>query len=180
MEKLAEGYGLIEGPVWDPALGLLFSDVLFGGVYRLAADGGVSTVFGHRRGIGGMALHEDGGLIVSGAQRFLQAVRRRRDSDRARPRRSGGQHRLQRPDHRQPRQGLRRQSGGKPGFRGRPGAAGGGSVPDRSRRFVAGGRHRCPVDERARLFSGREPSLPLRLRAAGGLPLPRSRRWVAG
>lgn len=66
MEKLTGGYGLIEGPVWDPALGLLFSDVLFGGVYRLAADGGVSTVFGHRRGIGGMALHEDGGLIVSG------------------------------------------------------------------------------------------------------------------
>ena len=66
MEKLAGGYGLIEGPVWDPALGLLFSDVLFGGVYRLAADGVVSPVFGHRRGIGGMALHEDGGLIVSG------------------------------------------------------------------------------------------------------------------
>ena len=66
MEKLAGGYGLIEGPVWDPALGLLFSDVLFGGVYRLAADGVVSPVFAHRRGIGGMALHEDGGLIVSG------------------------------------------------------------------------------------------------------------------
>ena len=66
MEKLAEGYGLIEGPVWDPEQGLLFSDVLFGGVHCLAADGGVSTVFGHRRGIGGMVPHEDGGLIVSG------------------------------------------------------------------------------------------------------------------
>ena len=66
MEKLAGGYGLIEGPVWDPALGLLFSDVLFGGVFRLNLDGEVETVFEHRRGIGGMALHEAGGLIVSG------------------------------------------------------------------------------------------------------------------
>ena len=66
LEKLAEGFGLIEGPVWSPERGLLFSDVLFGGVYCLDGDGGVAPVFGHRRGIGGMALHEGGGLIVSG------------------------------------------------------------------------------------------------------------------
>lgn len=66
MEKLAEGYGLIEGPVWDPERGLLFSDVLFGGVYCYGLDGSVSTVFEHRRGIGGMALHTAGGLVVSG------------------------------------------------------------------------------------------------------------------
>ncbi|MDH3641566.1 MAG: SMP-30/gluconolactonase/LRE family protein [Gammaproteobacteria bacterium] len=66
MEKCAEGYGLIEGPVWDPERGLLFSDVLFGGVFCLASDGSVSNVFEHRRGIGGMALHEAGGLVVSG------------------------------------------------------------------------------------------------------------------
>ena len=66
MEKLAGGYGLIEGPVWDPNRGLLFSDVMFGGVYCLAGDGHVSEVFPHRRGIGGMALHAAGGLIVSG------------------------------------------------------------------------------------------------------------------
>lgn len=66
LEKLAAGYGLIEGPVWSPERGLLFSDVLFGGVYCLGSNGGVSPVFGHRRGIGGMALHEGGGLIVSG------------------------------------------------------------------------------------------------------------------
>jgi len=35
MEPLTEGYGLIEGPVWDPERGLLFSDVLFGGVFAL-------------------------------------------------------------------------------------------------------------------------------------------------
>lgn len=66
MEQLAQGYGLIEGPVWEDGKGLLYSDVLFGGVFRLTLDGIVETVFEHRRGIGGMALHEAGGLIVSG------------------------------------------------------------------------------------------------------------------
>ncbi len=66
MEALASGYGLIEGPVWDPERGLLFSDVIFGGVHCLDGDGGVETVFPHRRGIGGMALHAAGGLVVGG------------------------------------------------------------------------------------------------------------------
>ena len=66
VQALAEGYGLIEGPVWDPERGLLYSDVLFGGVFCLDAEGTVSTVFEHRRGIGGMALHENSGLVVSG------------------------------------------------------------------------------------------------------------------
>ncbi len=66
MEKLAEGYGLVEAPLWSDGRGLLFSDVLFGGVYCLAEDGQVSQVFEHRRGIGGMALHAAGGVIVSG------------------------------------------------------------------------------------------------------------------
>src|SRR5690349_16316547 len=66
MEQLATGYGLIEGPVWDPKRGLLFSDVENGGVYCLSASGPIATVVEHRRGIGGMALHADGGLVVSG------------------------------------------------------------------------------------------------------------------
>lgn len=66
MDKLAEGYGLIEGPVWDPARGLLFSDILGGGVFCLGRDDKVSTVFEHRRGIGGMCLHEADGVVVSG------------------------------------------------------------------------------------------------------------------
>lgn len=66
MEQLAQGHGLVEGPVWEDGKGLLYSDVLFGGVFRLTLDGAVETVFEHRRGIGGMALHEAGGLIVSG------------------------------------------------------------------------------------------------------------------
>src|SRR5210317_444520 len=65
-EPIVRGYGLIEGPVWDGARGLLFSDVLGGGVYCLSPDGSTSTLFEHRKGIGGMALHEAGGLVVSG------------------------------------------------------------------------------------------------------------------
>lgn len=65
-ELLIRGYGLIEGPLWDEARGLIFSDVLGGGVYALDADGTVSTLFEHRKGIGGIAAHEAGGLVVSG------------------------------------------------------------------------------------------------------------------
>jgi gluconolactonase len=66
VDLLASGYGLIEGPVWDPARGLIFSDVLNGGVYCLDRSGRVGAVVEHRRGIGGIALYEDRGLIVSG------------------------------------------------------------------------------------------------------------------
>ncbi|MDG2261395.1 MAG: SMP-30/gluconolactonase/LRE family protein [Actinomycetota bacterium] len=66
METLTEGYGLIEGPVWDDGRGLLFSDVVYGGVFAVTRSGDVSKVFDHRKGIGGMALHVEGGWIVSG------------------------------------------------------------------------------------------------------------------
>ncbi len=66
METLAKGYGLIEGPVWDATRGLLFADVVKGGVFCLGEAGDVAPVIEHRRGIGGMALHADGGLVVSG------------------------------------------------------------------------------------------------------------------
>ncbi|MCY4057454.1 MAG: SMP-30/gluconolactonase/LRE family protein [Gammaproteobacteria bacterium] len=66
MERLAHGYGLVEGPVWVPGRGLMFSDVHGGGVYCLSANGAVATVFPHRRGIGGIALHADNGLVVGG------------------------------------------------------------------------------------------------------------------
>lgn len=66
MERVATGYGLIEGPVWDPAHGLYFSDVLNGGVFLLGRDDKVSPAVPRRRGIGGMALHASGGLVVGG------------------------------------------------------------------------------------------------------------------
>ncbi len=66
MRPVAQGYGLIEGPVWDPARGLYFSDVLEGGVHLLDRSETVSLVVPKRRGIGGMALHASGGLVVGG------------------------------------------------------------------------------------------------------------------
>ena len=64
-ETVAEGFGLAEAPVWDGE-SLLFSDAIFGGVKRIDGDGRVEEVLAKRRGIGGMAMHEDGGLLVSG------------------------------------------------------------------------------------------------------------------
>src|SRR6478736_4956198 len=66
MQQVATGYGLIEGPVWDPMHGLYFSDVLNGGVFLLDRAGKISTAIPKRRGIGGMALHASGGLVVGG------------------------------------------------------------------------------------------------------------------
>jgi xylono-1,5-lactonase len=66
IETLAHGYGLIEGPRVDDEGGLHFSDVTNGGVFRRAPDGAITTVVPKRRGVGGIALHADGGIVVSG------------------------------------------------------------------------------------------------------------------
>jgi sugar lactone lactonase YvrE len=66
IETLASGYGLIEGPTVDGHGNLYFSDVLGGGVYRRDPDGEIATVVPKRRGVGGIVLHADGGVVVSG------------------------------------------------------------------------------------------------------------------
>jgi sugar lactone lactonase YvrE len=67
MERIAAGWYLAEAPVAAPGGRLFFSDALGGGVYRWSPDTAeVETVLPTRRGIGGMALHADGGLVVSG------------------------------------------------------------------------------------------------------------------
>jgi xylono-1,5-lactonase len=65
-ETLCFGYGLIEGPREDAAGNLYFSDVTNGGVHCRALDGTISTVVPRRRGVGGIALHAAGGLVISG------------------------------------------------------------------------------------------------------------------
>jgi gluconolactonase len=65
-EVLASGYALVEAPTLDTDGSLLFSDVLGGGVFRLVSDGRVETVVPKRRGVGGIALHADGGVVCSG------------------------------------------------------------------------------------------------------------------
>ena len=67
MEVLADGFGLVEGPRWDERDGSVwFSDAIAGGVFRRAPDGEIETIDAGRRGVGGIALHEDGGVVVSG------------------------------------------------------------------------------------------------------------------
>lgn len=65
-ETLVTGYGLVEGPRVDDADRLFFSDARKGGVYCRTPDGAIETVVPKRRGVGGIALHADGGLVVSG------------------------------------------------------------------------------------------------------------------
>jgi sugar lactone lactonase YvrE len=66
LETLAFGYGLAEAPRVDAGGNAYFSDVLGGGVHRWSPHGEVEVVVPKRRGIGGMALHADGGVVVSG------------------------------------------------------------------------------------------------------------------
>src|SRR5438132_12942919 len=66
METLAFGYGLVEAPRVAEAGNLDFSDAIDGGVYRRAPDGTMSVVVPKRRGVGGLVLHADGGVVVSG------------------------------------------------------------------------------------------------------------------
>ena len=65
MKPVASGYRFPEAPVYDARGGVYFSDVLGGGVFRWS-EAGVETVLEKRRGIGGMCLAADGGLVVSG------------------------------------------------------------------------------------------------------------------
>jgi xylono-1,5-lactonase len=66
LETLAWGYGLVEGPRVDDQGNLYFSDVHKGGVYRHGADGVIETIVPKRRGVGGIAFHADGGVVISG------------------------------------------------------------------------------------------------------------------
>jgi len=66
LETLAYGYGLVEAPRVDAEGNLYFSDVTGGGVYRRSPNGEIETVVPKRRGVGGMVLHADGGVVLSG------------------------------------------------------------------------------------------------------------------
>src|SRR6516165_6572316 len=66
VETLAFGYSLIEGPRLDADGALYFSDVHNGGIRRLSADGSIDVVVPKRRGVGGISLHADGGIVISG------------------------------------------------------------------------------------------------------------------
>jgi gluconolactonase len=65
----AKPHGLLEAPrPANDGNGILYSDVLAGGVYRVEPDGDEEplTVLPKRRGIGGLVVHRDGGIVVTG------------------------------------------------------------------------------------------------------------------
>jgi gluconolactonase len=66
LETLASGFGLLEGPRCDERNRLYFSDVPNGGVYRRSPDGKIETLIPKRRGVGGIALNESGGIVCTG------------------------------------------------------------------------------------------------------------------
>jgi D-xylonolactonase len=66
IQLLSSGHGLLEGPVWHPEHGLLVADADVGGVWGFQDGCKPKLHVPHRRGIGGMALHANGGLVVSG------------------------------------------------------------------------------------------------------------------
>src|SRR5262245_65485260 len=65
-ETLATGYGLLEGPRTDEQNRLYYSDVRGGGVFRRNPDGRIEMLIPERKFVGGIALNEGGGLVVTG------------------------------------------------------------------------------------------------------------------
>jgi gluconolactonase len=61
------GYGLTEAARWYPEHGLVFSDMTKGGVFRFAPGSDEpETVIPHRKAVGGLVAHADGGFVISG------------------------------------------------------------------------------------------------------------------
>ncbi len=65
-ETLATGYGLVEGPRTDDQNRLYYSDVRGGGVFRRSPDGEIEALLPDRKFVGGIALNEGGGILVTG------------------------------------------------------------------------------------------------------------------
>jgi gluconolactonase len=66
MRLLASGYQALEGATLDGDGALLFSDLRGGGVYRLLDGGDPQLIVPERKAVGGICLHADGGLVLSG------------------------------------------------------------------------------------------------------------------
>ena len=77
MDELATGYGLIEGPVWDEQRGLIYSDVINGGVRALdPSSGEITEIVPKRRGVGGMVPHIENGLAIGGREIIFESFDR--------------------------------------------------------------------------------------------------------
>ncbi|MDG2111346.1 MAG: SMP-30/gluconolactonase/LRE family protein [Actinomycetota bacterium] len=66
LETLAWGYQLVEGPRTDDENNLYFTDAMGGGVFKRRPSGDIETLVPDRKMVGGLALHRDGGFVMSG------------------------------------------------------------------------------------------------------------------
>lgn len=65
-ERLVGGHVLVEGPREDAQGGVLFADVVGGGLWRWTGGKRAMAVLEGRRGIGGLVPHQKGGVVVTG------------------------------------------------------------------------------------------------------------------
>jgi gluconolactonase len=72
VETISTGHGLLEGPLWNQKLGLIVADATVGGVWRIGHGAAAEVVIAHRRGIGGLAFHANGSVVIGGRNLALK------------------------------------------------------------------------------------------------------------
>ena len=70
-EQILDGFVFLEAPRVDDAGNLYFSEVMEGGIHRLAPDGAVASYLRDRKFVGGLAFTHDGGFVCSGRDGLL-------------------------------------------------------------------------------------------------------------
>ena len=65
VEKIAEGFLFVEGPLWKDGVGLLFSDINGNTIYRWSADSGVAVYLRPSGGSNGLAFDHQGRLLAA-------------------------------------------------------------------------------------------------------------------
>ena len=65
LEKIAEGFQFVEGPVWVDGVGLLFSDIPANTVYKWTADAGAVSYLNPSGNSNGLALDSCGRLLLA-------------------------------------------------------------------------------------------------------------------
>ncbi|HEY3742125.1 MAG TPA: SMP-30/gluconolactonase/LRE family protein [Bryobacteraceae bacterium] len=72
VETISTGHGLLEGPLWNQKLGLIVADATVGGVWRIGHGAAPEVIIAHRRGIGGLAFHANGSVVIGGRNLALK------------------------------------------------------------------------------------------------------------